>query len=328
MSARGPDGPQAVAGWYARFRHPVAIFGNGVGDHLTTLPGLRALASLFPSRLSLVCLPDARREFFADVPLRSVCEIEMPKRRGKRHFAARRAAEGVRRCDALFSFNPWHSSSVDRLLELLSPEFTVGFSETFDVCLDKISEQHEVDRNFGLAATLEPGLRLERFISPPVLPERIRRHVRQYLRQTVPGRKILAVHNEASVAERNWPKRRLDALLAEFLRRHPEFVIFQFGVRSKLFADMPGRGRPLYSGFLPLQYSFAVVAQSRLFLGVDSCMLHAADFFRVPGVGMFGPTNPRRAGFKFARHHHLVAKGRMPCVRVTQVLNALESLLD
>ncbi len=328
MSARGPDGPQAAAGWYARFRHPVAIFGNGVGDHLTTLPGLRALASLFPSRLSLVCMPNARREFFADLPLRSVSEIEMPRRRGKRDLAARRAAEGVRRCDALFSFNPWHSSSVDHLLGLLSPEFTVGFSGAFDVCLDKIPEQHEVDRNFGVAAALEPGLRLERFISPPAVPERIGRHVRQYLRQTVPGRKILAVHNEASVAERNWPKKRLDALLAEFLRRHPEFVIFQFGTRSRLFGDMPGRERPLYHGYLPLQYSFAVVAQSRLFLGVDSCMLHAADFFRVPGVGLFGRTNPRRAGFKFARHRHLVATAGMSCIRVTQVLKALESLLD
>jgi len=39
------------------FKFPGVIFGNAIGDHLMGLPTLRALAALFPGRLSLICVP-------------------------------------------------------------------------------------------------------------------------------------------------------------------------------------------------------------------------------------------------------------------------------
>jgi ADP-heptose:LPS heptosyltransferase len=69
------------------------------------------------------------------------------------------------------------------------------------------------------------------------------------------------------------------------------------------------------------------VQESDLFLGADSSMLHAADLFRVPGVGLFGPTDPRRYGFRFARHRHIRNRRGMKFIQESAVLAALESLL-
>ncbi|MFE8604306.1 glycosyltransferase family 9 protein [Archangium violaceum] len=46
------------------------------------------------------------------------------------------------------------------------------------------------------------------------------------------------------------------------------------------------------SGSHALPVAMAVVACAYLVLGLDSCMLHVADFFHVPAVGVFGPPDP------------------------------------
>src|SRR5208282_4338059 len=128
------------------FKFPIAIFANAIGDHLTTLPALRALAALFPGRLSLICLPGSRREFFSDVRLRSVCEIKMPVRgRWERVIPAARVAERIGKCDLFLALNPWHSGSMDRLLRLLSPTLSVGFSPSFQVALPQDAITHRAD---------------------------------------------------------------------------------------------------------------------------------------------------------------------------------------
>ena len=48
-------------------QRPVAIFGNGLGDHLLVLPALRALVETFAGRLGLVCMAGAPEIFFADL---------------------------------------------------------------------------------------------------------------------------------------------------------------------------------------------------------------------------------------------------------------------
>src|ERR1039458_7532799 len=44
---------------------------------------------------------------------------------------------------------------------------------------------------------------------------------------------------------------------------------------------------------LTLEESCAVIAESRLFVGIDSGLLHIAAALRVPCVGIFGPTSPQ-----------------------------------
>ena len=77
---------------------------------------------------------------------------------------------------------------------------------------------------------------------------------------------------------------------------------------------------------LSLDFALALIAEADLFVGIDSSFLHAADLFRVPGVGMFGPTAPSEWGFRFARHRHVCGKGTMTTIGVPSVVAALNAL--
>jgi ADP-heptose:LPS heptosyltransferase len=201
----------------------------------------------------------------------------------------------------------------------------VGFSPAFDIALPK-SKVHVSDSAFRIPASLDPRLRISHFANPPSIPPRVDARVRKFLRDVVPGRRILAVHNETK-PHKTWPPYRLSKLLDAFLNRHADFVVFVLDVyrprwRLEKFSD-----RIIHSRGLPLPYAFSVLEKSDLFLGVDSCMLHAADLFRIPGVGLFGPTEAWQYGFRFAPHRHICDHRGVKHISEAAVLRALESLL-
>lgn len=206
----------------------------------------------------------------------------------------------------------------------------------FAVALPKDSAGHVADRAFGIPAYFNGSLRIEDFAFPPRLPPSCRPRVRQFLRTVAPGKRVLAVHNETK-AEKVWPRDRLIRLINSFLERHPEFVIFILDFHKPPASTEKFKDRVIHSAHLPLHYAFAVLGESDLFLGVDSCMLHAADLYRIPGVGLFGPAKikfgPRNYkyqewGFRFSPHRHIWDARGINHIREAIVLEALESLLS
>lgn len=308
------------------FEHPAVIFGNALGDQLMALPALRALTSLFPSRLSLICMPGFRRKFFSDLPLRSVCEVAMTVRAGQRRFDAAAVAKRIGKCDLFLSLNPWRSKSLDRLVRILSPALSVGLMPPCKVALAKKRKKHAIDSAFSVPRYLKPSLRVDAFASPPRIPDRVGPRIREYLRAVARGKRVLAIHNE-SKPHKVWPTDRLSKLMGEFLERHQDFVIFLLDLFPPRMKIERCPDRVLHSRGLPLHYAFEVIRESELFLGVDSCMLHAADLCRVPGVGLFGRTNPRSWGFRFSTHLHVRDKRGLNHISEAAVLKALESLM-
>lgn len=309
-----------------RFRYPAVIFGNALGDQLLALPALRALAALFPSRLALICMPGFRRKFFSDLPLRVVCEVAMHRRKAQRLFDASAVAKKIGKCDLLLSLNPWTSPSLRHLLRRLSPALSVGLLPPFEVILPRDRGQHAADSAFGVPAHLHASLRAEEFAIPPRVPARVRPRIREFLNTAARGKRVLAIHNETK-REKIWPPERLSDFINAFLERHPDFVVFILDIAKPQLKITKFRDRVIHSYGLPLPYAFGLLRESELFLGVDSCMLHAADLFRVPGVGLFGPTDPRRWGFRFAEHRHIRDRRGLQHISASRVLQALESLL-
>lgn len=70
---------------------------------------------------------------------------------------------------------------------------------------------------------------------------------------------------------------------------------------------------------LPLDLSMGLVAEADLFLGIDSCMLHAADLAPVPGVALFGLTRSMTWGFRFGPHRNIDRRS-MSGITVVDVL--------
>jgi ADP-heptose:LPS heptosyltransferase len=310
-----------------RARNPVVIFSNGIGDHLLNLPALRALASLFPGRLTLICNNGAREMFFSQLSLKAVFEVEMQLSHGARIFDAKSLARAVGPCDLLISLNPWHSASIDRLLELLKPAHSIGFFRTFRVNVPRDYSKHSAELAFDIPRFIDPSLKLDDFAeAPPCPPYHV--SLAQRIRQVFPADQlVMTVHTDTPRVEKMWASAHFAEVLREFLRRHPEFVIFVVGGEPQDFA-FASTTSPIFSCCgIPLLTSMCLVAQSDLFLGIDSCMLHAADFFRVPGVGLFGPTNSQEWGFRFGPGQHVSGEGSMENVEVSAVLRALDDLL-
>lgn len=258
---------------------PAVIYTNGgIGDHLLTLPALRALTTLFPERLTLICLPNARQMCFPDLGLHAVCEMSMNLSGGNRVFDARALAESIRGCDLLLSLNPGYSPSLDLLLDLLTPARSVGFFSPHQIVVPLDFSKHYAELAFSIPLQLSSMLQVEHFALPPLYAAEYRQQA-QLLRSKVPAPiQVLAVHAETK-AEKMWSVDRLEKLLKHFLSRHPEFVVFVLG-RENLNLDVGEHNEQVIPcGGLPFAVSLSLLASVDLFLGVDSCMLHGADLF-------------------------------------------------
>jgi ADP-heptose:LPS heptosyltransferase len=178
---------------------------------------------------------------------------------------------------------------------------------------------------FDVPLQLDPSLKPEDFAASPTFAPEARRLARQ-VRMHVASMRVLIVHAD-SKPEKMWEAEWFVTVLDTFLERHPDFVAFVIGTKD-LGLDRGRAGKrvvPCYG--LPLPVALSLVGEADLFLGIDSCALHAADLFRVPGVGLFGPTSCAEWGFRFGPHRHICGGQTMRGIGMTDVLDGLESLL-
>lgn len=304
---------------------PVVFFANGTGDHLLNLPALRAVAALFEGRLRLVCMEGARAAFFDDLPLGEAIETHMWSEGGTRHFDALALARRIGACDLFLSLNPWHSSSVDGLLSALAPAFSVGFFPAYNVMLPRDYSKHSAELAFDLPLWVATGIDIERFSAEPRWPLEARRWAGA-IRAEIPAEmRVLAVHADTK-AEKMWPADRWRELLDRLLTRRRDLIVLVLGCES-LGLDTCGKSdRVIPCMGLPLTASLALGGLADVFIGIDSCVLHAVDLARVPGVGLFGPTSPAEFGFRFAQHRHVAGAGDMQAITVDMVEAAFEHL--
>lgn len=308
------------------FRAPVAFVAGGIGDYLLALPAVNALAGLFPERLSILYQAENRGFLFDDFPLRRrillpwVSGTDFPPR-----IDVPSAVRAIGECDLFLSLVPWESKDVASLVDQLSPESSVGFQPHFEQNVGPQGRDHAADFAFRVPRSLDPSLRLSDFAElPPPAPES--RRAVDSLRATLPrAAKILAVHLHTDPMKM-WSHDRSTEAIHAFLQFHPDFVaVFLGSVESSLVSTLEGdRVIPWYG--TPLMTSLCLIAQSDLFLGVDSCMLHAADLARIPGVGLFGPTKAQNYGFRVGPGISIQAPGSLDGIMVDQVVEALETM--
>jgi ADP-heptose:LPS heptosyltransferase len=218
------------------------------------------------------------------------------------------------------------SAALGRLLQLLEPCESIGFFAEFRTRLPFANDKHCVDQAFDVARYLDPDLRLSDFSYPPVLPPQSRALSRA-IRSALPRAcRVLAVHADTKPFKA-WPAASFAELLDLFLERHRDFVVLVVGTRDVGLKTGRHARRIVSCTGLPLPTSMGLVGDADLFLGVDSSMLHAADLFRVPGVGLFGAQgNPHEFGFRFAPHRHVATSESIEAIRPEDVLQALEEL--
>lgn len=307
----------------------LVLLANGIGDYLLCLPAVRALHALFPGRLSLLSPPGVAQTFYADLPWQRLHEVEM-KMLGPdegRILDVPYLVDAVGPCDVFLSLNFWHNHYIDELVEGLSPSCSLGYGVQADTDPPQGPPCHAADRAFAVPLELDPSLRIDDFSQPPFISARDESQARELLAVLPRGFRLLVVHPDTS-AEKVYPPSSLRRVLERFLENHPDFLALLVG-SDDLGLEATAGGRILSLSGLPVPLHISIVGAASLFLGVDSAFLHAADFHRVPGVALFGPTDPDRWGFRFGPGLSLLGTdGVTAAIGEDAILEALESQLS
>jgi ADP-heptose:LPS heptosyltransferase len=309
-----------------RFERPAVFYANGLGDTILAVPALRALAALIPWRLTLICDANLPQILLAGLRLRRTVRTRMVRNipDWTREFDFKNVLRRVGRCDFFISLVPWHSQSLQVLLDRLGSAGSIGYSEQFEVQIPLDFRKHASDLSFDLPLRLHNSLRFEDYAAPLSLGVRARRLAAK-IRKAVPGGRLLVVHADTG-ANKMWPAERFVETLNEFLERHPEFIVLLIGAMKQPLDHGRHLGRIMPCYGIPFHAALGIVESADIFLGVDSCMLHAADFFRIPSVGLFGASNPREFGFRLTRARIICEAKSMEGIETQTVIQALERL--
>jgi aspartyl/asparaginyl beta-hydroxylase (cupin superfamily) len=315
---------EATLAHLLRARRPVVFaYNGGIGDRLCNLPALRALSALFGDRLGLICGQGDRELYYSDLKLRATYEPALGLASTGFTFDARVLAKHIGECDLILSINPWHTDNVSELLGLFPQAESIGFFPNFRHSLPCDYEANAVDMAFAVPAALYSGLRVADYSQPPAISEKALEAARAFRRRAPRWSRTLFLHTDTK-PEKMWRAERFDRVIDRFLQDFPDFGILTVDVRGSSVRENRYQGRmvPLT---LPLDVCFALLSKCDLFLGIDSCHIHAADLFRVPGVGLFGPTTSRRWGYRFTDHLHVQGLGSMDSIGVEEVGEALST---
>ncbi|UXA07134.1 hypothetical protein KXD96_02945 [Mycobacterium sp. SMC-2] len=299
------------------------------------LPTLRALAESFSAPMTLICPQVSFDVCFRGLGGRLIDITGSPPIGPPLGPASNRVldydalAAEIGDVDVFIDAVPWDVPSnvfARSLRERLSPTTSIGFptGDAYDIVVPR-DLPHSADLTFKLARLFDPAARIESYASPVPIRPAVQAEIRA-LRSALPARtKVLAVHADTTSLNKRWPVTRFIDLLDRFLSRHREFVAWVVGMGPEELNVGRERDRVIPYLGVPLDLAMGMVAEADLFLGIDSCMLHAADLARIPGVGLYGPTHPDRWGFRFAPHRHVHASA-MTDITVDMALGALEDL--
>lgn len=305
---------------------PLLILINARGDYLLSIPAVRALCHLFGPRLTVVVRTGVPAELYGGLPVRRFIEVDLdftsPSLDSR--FDGGSLARQIGRCDLLMSLNSWHATPMERLLDGLRPRHSIGYGSAFDLALPLDFSKHNADLGFDLPLALDPTLRIEDFAGPPEVGAKARRIAAAVLAAVPAGVTRLVLHGETK-ANKQWRPERFVAVLDRLLTQLEGAVVLDVAYQ-RMPHDTGVRGdRVIPCAGLPLSAAMALIEGAAIFIGVDSCFLHAADLFRVPGVALFGPTDPHEFGFRFAGHRH-VKGSSMDEIGIDEVAAAVEDL--
>jgi ADP-heptose:LPS heptosyltransferase len=307
-------------------RGPIAVMlVNGLGDQLIALPALRALCELFPDRIELILGPGMRAMFYEGLPLRGVQRAAWADYEA-REIQVEPLAAALGRCELFVNLAEWITPSVHELAQRVRPRRSIGLRDAYSEQVVVADDAHMFDRVFAIARHFAPALRLGDFCAPPVFSQAARDAAAALVAEHVrPGEKLLFVHPE-TLPNKMWTAGAFGSVLGAFLRARPEYRALVCSLRPYPAPASASEAERIALVDPHLELAMAVVERADLFLGVDSCFLHAADLFRLPGVALFGPTRAAHWGFRLSpRGHDVSGAGTMAAIDPGEVL---ERMLD
>lgn len=294
-----------------QYDSPVVLFLHGIGDALLALPSLRALCTIFPERLTLVCESPIRDWFYGELPVARILTLDSvwlccgTSARNDAIFDAERLATMIGPCDLLIPLMSWRSTCLLELMERLAPRRTVGVGQGLDIGFKRCVHMHAVDQLFRIPATFAPDLDPASFAAPPMLPKTATAAAQHIIAALPESAKLAVVHTQTG-RDKQPDREEFVALVEQILRAHEGLWVLALDEVDQTYHAAAREQRFLHGCGMRLDVAMSITSQADLFVGVDSCMLHAADLFGRPSLGLFAATSPAEFGFRFTLRQHIV----------------------
>jgi hypothetical protein len=316
-------------GWglETRGKWATVFFLNGIGDAVLYLPAVRALADLFEGRLSIAFAPIKAAFLFESIHANKVPIEAWYKPPAAPSFDAGMVARAIGSTDIFVSLVNWESEDLAELVSRLRPSVSIGRGPLFQHQLRWSPNRHTVDSTFDAVKVFAPSAVIEDFWGLPPMPH-LRRIDASVVRDAFPKcNETLAVHLDTKIGK-TWSAARVAQMLERFLAGHPNTVAFLVGMECKLDSSLLDNERIVSCLGLPLATTMCLLDYADLFVGVDSCFLHAADLMRIPGVGLFAPRSARQWGFRIGPGVSIEARHSVCAIQPELVASALDTLFE
>ncbi len=254
---------------------PLALFfrDGGIGDILCTLPAAAALADRHKEAYKIYCTNPGF--------------VELPAMLGR--------------------FDRVMGIKCNDLVAAAARRHTVYRFRYPDEEPGKSSNQYLVDE-FSMSFGLPVGLPWPKLDAGPVTAKV------SALFPSSDKRPVVCIHTGPTWAVREWPKESWDELVSRLQAKFGCRVLhigatrhFREGERK----ERPAKGAEECRDIFNLRETMQIVARSRLLVGIDSGMIHAAVAFGLPVVGVFGPTS---AALRLPPRNAIGLAADVPCL--------------
>ena len=300
---------------------------NGLGDQLIAWPTLRALRRTLPGEMELWVGLGMLRSLYRDLEMDRRCIPGAGP--GLRELDPSIVPHGHPAADLFVSLSTWCNDSVSALIRRLGARESVGLRGAFTETTDPPGDVNMFDQLFSVARHFAPDLVIEDFAEPPQFSDAAEDAARRFVGDhLVPGERMLFVHPETR-ERKMWSREGFSAVLVEVLERHPDLRVFLTSRRPYDLSLGRHQHRLVVMDDTPFEMTLAVLRYADAFIGVDSCFMHGADLLRVPGVGLFGPTDPAEWGFRFEPRSRAIWTGGAPLAVLdpSEVIAALDGIV-
>lgn len=306
-------------------RRPLLICHTLAGDLLMAVPTLRLLKERYGTDAPVVCGAEPEHQMiFRQVGFTNL---------HPREFRARSLAAQMVWDFDIDSVLPL-GDDCDLFINLAEgggPDFStiatkfrlpsVGFHKNADLRIRFDGATiHIVERYFAVARALSASAHVNDYAYFPHRSDA--QSVRAMVREEVGPGRLVVVHADTKV-EKMWPLERWAAWLKRLWAHEPDTRVVLLGYPAIPIENYAVDSRLHDCRDLPLTVNYEIAGMADLFVGIDSCMIHAADLCRVPAVGIF--TNgfpPWYCGMRFADGESLIGANPPDDVAVEAVWEA------
>lgn len=312
-------------------KNPVIIVHALAGDLLMMSPTLRFFARHVGDTVRLICgveknIQDLLRQIGFERLMATTFSVEkiVTDEHGERTYwtcetgPVRAALEGADLVINLLEFTGDSLASV--IAQSAVP--SLGFHEaaTHRLAFD-FQNDHLIDSYFQFAHHFLPDAVAANYMVFPHRPDGAQ--IRQRLAERLGADDYVVIHTDTK-PQKMWPLANWKNLLDRLWETEPDLKILLVGYPFIPLEKISPDPRLIDCRDIPLTVSYEVVAGARLFIGIDSSMLHAADFCRVPTLAIFASRYPtKRYGIKFAISRTLVGANPPDDIEVSSVFQGV-----